>query len=443
MDVRRDTCCSVGNRRRRDSWASSCSERSEDEDRRDQGVAMTIVTLNAILDDNNRMFEFLRSFGVLGDKYICAKCRKLMSCAKVPPKRCRDLLMWRCRKDDVWRSVRKGTWFETARLSIRTIVLMSYCFCMRKSVVSTSRMTGLSERSVGDWFLSCREICSALLKKRGKIGGPGVVVEMGESCFGVAENRKGKWLPELWVWGAVVCGKERGDLVLKIVDKRDARTLQRLLEEHVEDGTVICSDTWKSYEDEGAVDLQTFADDHNYQFHNKVIGTMEQCWEEVKRVLGRGKRRRSGLQSHLDEYVWRESVFGNGQSHDDSRRERMPYTVIRGSVLANGSPRLYTSNSRAIPVTVSNRSIFNSSTCNELYSAAKGNTYEAQKMCRMRVFLVTQILSERRSWGYNVFLLFICQVWNTSTKTLEAVVLKLSICDGAFLVCTASFSTRH
>ncbi|XP_046983803.1 uncharacterized protein LOC124553849 isoform X5 [Schistocerca americana] len=102
MDVRRDTCCSVGNRRRRDSWASSCSERSEDEDRRDQGVAMTIVTLNAILDDNNRMFEFLRSFGVLGDKYICAKCRKLMSCAKVPPKRCRDLLMWRCRKDDVW-----------------------------------------------------------------------------------------------------------------------------------------------------------------------------------------------------------------------------------------------------------------------------------------------------------------------------------------------------
>ncbi|XP_047101618.1 uncharacterized protein LOC124720341 [Schistocerca piceifrons] len=312
MDVRRDTCCSVGNRRRRDSWASSCSERCEDEDRRDQGVAMTIVTLNAILDDNNRMFEFLRSFGVLGDKYICAKCRKLMSCAKVPPKRCRDLLMWRCRKDDVWRSVRKGTWFETARLSIRTIVLMSYCFCMRKSVVSTSRMTGLSERSVGDWFLSCREICSALLKKRGKIGGPGVVVEMGESCFGVAENRKGKWLPELWVWGAVVCGKERGDLVLKIVDKRDARTLQRLLEEHVEDGTVICSDMWKSYEDEGAVDLQTFADDHNYQFRNKVIGTMEQCWEEVKRVLGRGKRRRSGLQSHLDEYVWRESVFGNG-----------------------------------------------------------------------------------------------------------------------------------
>ncbi|XP_049843989.1 uncharacterized protein LOC126295483 [Schistocerca gregaria] len=312
MDVRRDACCSVGNRRRRDSSASSCSERCEDGDCRDQGVAMTIVTLNAVLDDNKRMFEFLRSFGVLGDKYICAKCRKLMSCAKVPLKRCRDRLMWRCRKDDVWRSVRKGTWFETARLSIRTIVLMSYCFCMRKSVISTSRMTGLSERSVGDWFLSCREICSALLKKRGKIGGPGVVVEMGESCFGVAESRRGKWLPELWVWGAVVCGKERGDLVLKIVEKRNARTSQRLLEEHVEDGTVICSDTWKSYEDEGAVDFETFAGDHNYQFRNEVIGAMEQCWEEVKRVVGRGKRRRSGLQSHLDEYVWRESVFGNG-----------------------------------------------------------------------------------------------------------------------------------
>ncbi|XP_046983560.1 uncharacterized protein LOC124553699 [Schistocerca americana] len=310
MDVKCEVGSSDGNCCYTDS--SSSSELNEDNDRRDQGVEITKGTLNSILDDNSRTFEFLRSFGVLADKYICATCRKPMSCTKVPPKRSRDQLMWRCRKHNVWRSVRKGTWFESARLTIRAIVLMTYCFCMRKSVLSTSRIAGLSDRSALDWFLSCREICSALLKRRGKIGGPGVVVEMDELPFRRVKYDLGKWMAEVWVWGAVVCGKEHGQLVLKMVEKRNARTLQSLLEEHIEDGTVICSDKWKSYEDEGEVDLQTFAADHNYQFRNKLIGTMEQHWEGIQRVVGRGKRRLGSLQGHLDEYVWRESVFGQG-----------------------------------------------------------------------------------------------------------------------------------
>ncbi|XP_046983557.1 uncharacterized protein LOC124553697 [Schistocerca americana] len=305
MDVTSDAGCREASCCKRKRASNSCDER------RNQGVSITVVTLHSILDDNSRLFEFLKSSGVLADKYICARCLKPMSCVKVPTKRSSDGLMWRCRKDKVWRSIRKGTWFENARVTIRVIVLMTYCFCVRKSVLSTSLLAGVSETSVLDWFLSCREICSALVKKRGKIGGPGVVVEVGESPFGSVKNHMGKYLPELWVWGAVVCGKERGELVLNVVERRDARNLRCLIEEHVEDGTVICSDKWESYEDEGEVDLETFAADHNYQFRNKVVGIMEQHWDEVKRLVGRGKRRRSGLQNHLDEYVWRESVFGH------------------------------------------------------------------------------------------------------------------------------------
>ncbi|XP_046983863.1 uncharacterized protein LOC124553891 [Schistocerca americana] len=288
------------------------SSSSEDDERMDQGVAMTYMTLDSILNDNSRMFEFLRSFGVLANKYVCATCRKPMSCVKVGTNRCGDGLMWRCAKDKVWRSVRKGTWFEKSKIKLKSIVLLTYCFCMRKSVQSTCRITGLSDKTVVDWFLSCREICSALMKKRGKIGGPGVVVEFGESSFGSNKYDKGRWVAEVWVWGAVVCGKDHGELVLNVVEKRDARTLQWFIEEHVENGTVIYSDKWDSYEDAEEFDLQSFAADHNYQFRNKVTGTMERYWKEVKRVLKGGKRRRSGLQSHLDEYIWRESVFVHG-----------------------------------------------------------------------------------------------------------------------------------
>lgn len=304
---------SEGNCRRRSSSSSSSSssERSEDNDRRGQGVAITIATLSSILDDKSRTLEFLRSFGVLADKYMCATCGKPMCSAKVPQKRSRDGIMWRCRKDGVWRSIRKGTWLENSKCSIKVIVLMTYCFCKRKSVLSASRIAGLSGRSVLDWFLSCREICSALIKKRGKIGGPGVVVEMDDSHLRSVKYEIGKLVADVWVWGAVVCGNERGQLVLHVHEKRDLTTLQCLIEEYIEDGSVICSDKWDSYDDED-LDLQTFATVHNYQFRNKAIGAMEQHWKEIKTVVGRGKRRLGRLQSHLDEYVWREGVIEEG-----------------------------------------------------------------------------------------------------------------------------------
>jgi hypothetical protein len=80
-----------------------------------------------------------------------------------------------------------------------------------------------------------------------KIGGKGVVVEIDESLFARVKHHRGKDLKkqQIWVFGL----RERGTnkCIFRVVEDRTAPVLLDIIVKHVQPGTTIISDCWKSY----------------------------------------------------------------------------------------------------------------------------------------------------------------------------------------------------
>jgi hypothetical protein len=77
------------------------------------------------------------------------------------------------------------------------------------------------------------------------LGGQGVVVEIDESLVYKPKYNIGRRRVQGWVFGMV----ERGtrNVVVVPVDRRDAATLLPIIQEWIEDGSIIMSDGWAAY----------------------------------------------------------------------------------------------------------------------------------------------------------------------------------------------------
>ena len=142
----------------------------------------------------------------------------------------------------------------------------------------------------------------------GKIGGPGVVVEVDETKIGKRKFHRGRVVDGQWIFGMVE--RNGGELRLEGCqdNKRDKKTLLELLNKHVSKGSVIMSDCWKGYaglEEEG---FQHFTVNHSEHFVDPETGahtqTIESNWRALKRRLSRGGVRQKDLGLHFAEHLW-------------------------------------------------------------------------------------------------------------------------------------------
>ncbi|KAK3873925.1 hypothetical protein Pcinc_021103 [Petrolisthes cinctipes] len=157
-------------------------------------------------------------------------------------------------------------------------------------------LTGLSDHSICDWASFCREVLVEwCVKREGKIGGPGKIVEIDESKFGRRKYNVGRLVEGQWVFGGI-CRQTRA-VFLVPVEKRDRETLLNVIKERVEPGTTIISDCWRAYnclEEEGYRHLTVnhsinFVDPNTHAHTN----TIERLWREAKRkvpLFGRRKK---------------------------------------------------------------------------------------------------------------------------------------------------------
>ncbi|XP_054089441.1 uncharacterized protein LOC128922540 [Zeugodacus cucurbitae] len=82
----------------------------------------------------------------------------------------------------------------------------------------------------------------------GKIGGPSKKVQIDESKFGKRKYNKGRRVQGHWVLGMVEDGSD--DLRLEVCpdNVRSSEVLIPLIQKHVAEGTIICTDCWKAYD---------------------------------------------------------------------------------------------------------------------------------------------------------------------------------------------------
>jgi len=194
--------------------------------------------------------------------------------------------------------------------------------------------TGRSNECVTDWFNLCREVCTAVLKNKGKmVGDAQNPIQIDETCFAGRRKYRGRVfaeeaLPPLedidadvinnrnhgaqvdcpWVFGL----KNGNDCRYFYIQRRDQETLLPIIERECEAGSEIHSNEWAAYNcltSRGfvhkIVNHQTsYNVDLNIGAHAQSI---KRSWLDAKIKLLKKMRGvpLNHLQSHLDHYCWR------------------------------------------------------------------------------------------------------------------------------------------
>jgi len=85
--------------------------------------------------------------------------------------------------------LRTGTFFKNSQLSYKNIVELLFSWSFKEPVNHATVLTGLSEKTVVQWFAYFRDVCSWwLVENTYQIGGPGHEVEIDESL--IARRKK-------------------------------------------------------------------------------------------------------------------------------------------------------------------------------------------------------------------------------------------------------------
>jgi len=85
-----------------------------------------------------------------------------------------------------------------------------------------------------------------LLRNAQKIGGPGTIVELAETCFRKRKNESGQSVrTNQWMCGGIERATKSSFLVL--VEARNAQTLLTVIQDWIHPGSTIVSDLWGAY----------------------------------------------------------------------------------------------------------------------------------------------------------------------------------------------------
>jgi len=85
----------------------------------------------------------------------------------------------------VEKSIREGSWFENANLSMEEMLKFTYWWCQGLDQWQINVQLRLGSHTAVDWDMFCCELCEVtLFEKREKLGGTGKVAQIDESKIG-------------------------------------------------------------------------------------------------------------------------------------------------------------------------------------------------------------------------------------------------------------------
>ena len=118
--------------------------------------------------------------------------------------------VWECRKQingkrhRCERSIREGSWFENANMTIKEVLKFTYWWCQDLDQWQIRKQLDLETNAAVDWDMSCREVCEvSLSERREKIGGPVKLVQIDERKIRKRKYHREHVVEAQWVFGGI------------------------------------------------------------------------------------------------------------------------------------------------------------------------------------------------------------------------------------------------
>jgi transposase-like protein len=292
-----------------------------------------IVELKISVEDKLRMelkaIDSLRKLKLIGNPPTCTRIIDGHVCnaqfAQGTRKREKDsplLPTYRCSKCGTFQSIYNGSFFCLSTKRLYDQLFLVKCFALQISAVKTFEMALLEDRKVkqhmvGKYYRRLRNILTVALDKPNlKIGGPGHVIQIDESLFARVKHNVGKDLRRKQVWNFGLTDTKTGEAYMEIVPDRTAKTLLRIIHQHVLPGSTIYSDKWSSYNKIRDLNFQHQSVNHTYNFIEPgtltCTNTIESLWCAAKmRFKDMRGCDRTQIQSYIDEFLWRQNNCAN------------------------------------------------------------------------------------------------------------------------------------
>lgn len=200
-------------------------------------------------------------------------------------------------------SVFKNTFFSCVHLDLETLLIFVNVYlreCFTYAFVKHE--LGLSDYSICDWASFCREVLIEWsVEREGKIGGPGMIVEIDESKFGKRKYNVGRIVDGQWVFGGI-CRDSRSSFMVP-VDNRTSDILLQIIKDKIIPGTTIISDCWKAYNCLSSEGFNHLTVNHSINFVDPETlahtNTVERMWSEAKRKVPLYGRRKKHFVGYL------------------------------------------------------------------------------------------------------------------------------------------------
>jgi len=221
-----------------------------------------------------------------------------------------EFMRWRCNYSACRKiqSIRKGSFFSQSKLPLGKILLIGYLWLNRVPTISAICMAEISEHTASGFYGFYRQLVADSLDEIDcRIGGPNIVIEIGESKFGKRKFNRGHRIEGVWVVGGVERTPEKKVFVCR-VEQRDAATLRDVISRFVLPGSIVYSDMWKGYANmESELGFEHHTVNHSVEFVSESgvhTNTIEATWCGMKILIPKRNRTKE-IDNHLWEYVWR------------------------------------------------------------------------------------------------------------------------------------------
>ena len=314
----RDSDCSYSLERLSQRTITEIVATNEQKSGRSEELPSFPELLKHQLQSNQSAVDWLQEAGVLKSSMMCKECNCM--CIFVAPYESHPLGLFRCPNCRRCWTPASGTIMEDSKLSPAAFMTLAVGWLLHHSNKEQITSTGVSNRTVSTLTLRLNAFAEVCLREnKEKIGGLMKIVEIDEALLHRRKYNRGRLKDSGWVLGGVERPVNPGEsprAFLEVCADRKRETLEECILQHVQPGSIIVTDQFKSYNRLNRLGYYHYSVNHSKHFVDPITRAhtqrIEGFWKQVrKEAIPSTGIPIYYLRSYLASFLYRRKIGGD------------------------------------------------------------------------------------------------------------------------------------